>query len=296
MLKRLSVPYVAVTAALALAGPASAQSNLDRVQVGVPGTVTRQFATSLSLAMTIPSGYTRDCCYDFVSGAWVGPAVHYSDDPGRTTLARTSWRVTFRKSSSSLASVARSAVAANFATVNQRKRTVKHVLAGHGLGTVKAYSLVGQQAGLARTQAALVVDLGRKVKAIVVYDLLSPDTDGDASGGSITVNGLAASVYNLKAAEASLASVKLEGALPIGKVKAKGAGGKVTGKVLDIAGQGVGQAKLALQKKSGGWKTIRKGKSTLTGGFSLKGVGTGQYRVVATFGKDSGKSSAVRLK
>lgn len=295
MLNRLA-PCLVVLIALLAAAPASAQSNLDRVQVGVPGTVTRDFATSLSLRLNIPSGYTRDCCYDFVSGAWVGPAVHYSDS-GRTDSARTTWRVSYSKTSHSLSSVARAAVRKNYQVVSAKKRTVRHVLSGHNLGKVKAYSVVDQLPGFAMTQAALVIDLGRRVKATILFSLSDPSSDSDASGGSVTVNGLPASTYNLRAAEAALKSVQLEGALPLARVNAKASGSAVRGKVLDIAGQAVGQAKLQLQKKAGGsWRTVGKGKSSLTGTFSLRASGAGSYRVAATLAKATVRSKAVRVR
>ena len=295
MLNRLA-PCLVVLIALVAAAPASAQGNLDRVQVGVPGTVTRDFATSLSLRLNIPSGYTRDCCYDFVSGAWVGPAVHYSDDPGRSDLARTTWKVSYSKTSRSIASVARAAMPKNYREVGAKKRTVRHVLGGHNLGKVKAFSVIDQLPDFAFTKAALVIDLGRHVKATILFSLANPSSDSDGSGGSVTVNGLAASAYNARAAEATLSSVQLEGALPLARVNAKAAGNGVRGKVLDIAGQAVGQAKLQLQRRAGGgWRTVGKGKSSLTGTFSLSASGKGSYRVVATLAKATVRSKAVRV-
>jgi hypothetical protein len=295
MLNRLA-PCLAVAGALVFAAPAAAQDNLDRIQVGYPGTVTRQFATSLSLAMTIPSVFRRDCCYDFQSGAWVGPDVRYPS--GRTTQSRVAWEVSFTRTSRSAKSVAQAAGWGNYPQVAVRKRTVRHVLGGNALGKIKAYSTVDQEAApFAKTQAALTVDLGKKVKATILWTFENPDSDTDASGGAVTVNGLSSRAWNRRAAELALKSVALEGALPISKVKARASGRTVSGKVLDIAGQGVGQAKLVLQRRAGGgWRKAVTGKSKLTGAFSLRAPGSGQYRVVASFGAASARSKAVRVK
>lgn len=293
---RRVAPCLAIAVALTCAGPAAAQSDLDRIQVGVPGTVTRAYATSLSLRLNIPRGFTRDCCYDFTSGAWIGPEVRYAGSPGRTDLSRVSWEVRFARTGRSLASVARAAGWAKYPQVSAKKRTVRHVLSGRKLGTVPAYSAVDQQAGFATTQAALVIDLGRRVKATILFTFTDPQADADSSGQAITVNGLAASAWNRRAAELALRSVQLEGPLPISKVKATARGRRITGKVTDIAGDALGQAKVQLQRRAGGWRTVRTVSSSLTGTFSLAAPSSGQYRVVATLTGRSVRSRAVRVR
>lgn len=294
MLHRL-VPCL-VAGALLYAAPASAQSDLDRIQVGVPGTVTRAYATSLSLRLNIPSGFTRDCCYDFTSGAWIGPEIHYSSDPGRTSLSHVGWEVHFSRTSRSLASVARAAGWGNYPQVSAKRRTVRHVLSGRRLGKVPAYSAVDQKADLATTQAALAIDLGRRVKAVMLFTFTDPQSDSDSSGGAITVNGLSASAWNRRAAELAMRSIQLEGPLPISTVKARAGGRRVTGTVTDIAGDALGQAKLALQRRSGGWRTVAKGRSALAGTFSLKAPASGKYRVVATLTGRSVRSRPVTIR
>jgi hypothetical protein len=295
MPNRLALCLV-VAGVLASASPAAAQDNLDRIQVGYPGTVTRQFATSLSLAMTIPSGFRRDCCYDFESGAWVGPDVRFPS--GRTTPSRVPWAVTFTRTSRSAKSVAQAAGWAKYPQVAAKKRTVRHVQGSRRLGKIKAYSVVDQEpAPFAKAQAALTVDLGRKVKATLLWTFENPESDTDGSGGAVTVNGLSARAWNRRAAELALKSVALEGPLPVNKVKASAKGRSVKGKVLDIAGQGVGQAHVILQRRAGGgWRKAAEGASSLTGTFSLKAPGSGQYRVLATFGSASARSKAVRVR
>ena len=287
---------LALLCAAVFATPAAAQDNLDRIQVGYPGTVTRQFATSLSLAMTIPSGFRRDCCYDFEHGAWVGPDVRYPD--GRTTPSRVAWEVAFARTSRSAKSVAQAAGWGKYPQVAARKRTVRHVLGGRGLGKIKAYSVVDQEAApFAKTQAALTLDLGRKVKATILWTFENPESDTDASSGAVTVNGLSARAWNRRAADLALKSVVLEGALPVNKVKASARGRTVKGKVLDIAGQGVGQAHVILQRKAGGgWRKAAEGASSLTGTFSLKAPGSGQYRVIAILTGATARSKAVRVR
>ena len=293
MLSRLA-PFIAVAGALFCAAPASAQDDLDRIQVGLPGTVTRAYATSLSLRLNIPSGFTRDCCYDFRTGAWNGPEIHYPG--GRTAQSRVEWEAHFARTGRSLASVAKAAGWANYKQVSAKKRTVRHVLSGRRLGKIPAYSVVDQQAGFAAAQAALVIDLGRRVKATMLFTFTDPQADSDSSGGAVTVNGLAASAWNRRAAELAMKSIQLEGALPISRVKAGAHGRTLTGKVTDIAGDALGQARLALQRRAGGWRTVATGKSTLAGSFSLKAKSPGQYRVVATLSGRSVRSRPVRVR
>jgi hypothetical protein len=295
LLGRLT-PALVVAGALFCASPAAAQSNLDRIQVGIPHTVTRAFATNLSLRLNIPSGFTRDCCYDFKSGAWVGPAVHYASNPGRTDLSRVAWEVHYSRTSRSLASVARAAGWAHYAQVSVRRRTVRHVLSGRRLGKLRAYSATDQQDGFATTQAALVIDLGRHVKATILFTFTDPQTDADSSGGGVTVNGLAASAWNLHAAELALKSIELEGPLPISRVRASARGHTITGSVTDIAGDALGQAKLALQRRAGGWHTLGKTRSSLGGTFSVTVPHPGQYRVVATLTGRSVRSRPVTVR
>src|SRR3954462_6700044 len=112
------IPCLAVVLSLAFATSAQAQDNIDRVQVGVPGTVTRNFSTSLSLRFTIPQGYTRECCYDFESGAWVGPQVRFASDPARVAYSHTKWAVTFARNGKSLKSAAKAAAWAGYRSVS----------------------------------------------------------------------------------------------------------------------------------------------------------------------------------
>ncbi len=202
------------------------------------------------------------------------------------------WEVRFSRTGRSLASVARAAGWARYPQVTARKRTVRHVLGGRRLGKVRAYSAVDQQAGFATAQAALVIDLGRRVKATILFTSPAPQSDTDSSGGAVTVNGLAASAWNRRAAELAMRSIALEGPLPISRVNARARGRKLTGRVTDIAGDALGQAELALQRRAGGWRTVATGKSTLAGTFSLTAPSSGRYRVVATL---TGRSVSSRL-
>src|SRR3954468_6577204 len=133
------IPCLAVVMTLACAGSARAQDNIDRVQVGVPGTVTSKFSTSLSLRFTIPQGYTRECCYDFVSGAWVGPQARFAADPARVALSHTKWSVSFARNGKSLASVAKAAAWAGYPSVSGKTGKVAHVISTTNLGKLPAY-------------------------------------------------------------------------------------------------------------------------------------------------------------
>jgi hypothetical protein len=291
------IASLAVLLALGAAAPAAAQATLDRVQVGVPGTVTKHFSQSLSLALTIPSGYSRTCCYDFVSGTWTGPDVRFAGDASRVASSQIAWAASFKRTKSSVASVARAVGAHGYPQSSARAVRVAHVLGAHTLGKLKAYTAIDQQADPgARTEAALVIDLGQRVKAILRFDLDTPDSDTSAAGAE-TVNGVAASVWNRRAAARALRSVKVEGALPISHVKARAQRRKISGAVTDVNGQPVGQAKLALQRKAGSkWRTVAKGKTSLTGTFTLRAKSAGRYRVVATLAKASTRGAVLRVR
>jgi hypothetical protein len=288
---------LAVVMSLAYTASAQAQDNIDRVQVGVPGTVTSKFSTSLSLRFTIPQGYTRECCYDFVSGAWVGPQVRFAGDPARVAFSHTKWSVNFARNGKSLASVAKTAAWAHYRTVSGKAGKVAHVISDKSLGTLPAYLAITQAAAPdARAQAVLAIDLGLKTKAIIVFTLTDPPSDTSASG-AVTVNGMSASAGNLKQAKAALASVKVEGGLPLSRIQARAAGRSVTGHVTDRAGQVVPQVPLELQKRSGAkWQTVEKGMATLAGKFALAAKSAGQYRVVGTLGGASVSSRPVRVR
>src|SRR3954453_468570 len=117
-MRRRLIPCLAVIMSLACAGSAQAQDNIDRIQVGVPGTVTSNFSTSLSLRFTIPQGYTRECCYDFQSGAWVGPQVRFAANPARVAFSHTKWAVTFVRNGKSPAAAAKAAAWAGYPSVS----------------------------------------------------------------------------------------------------------------------------------------------------------------------------------
>jgi hypothetical protein len=286
-----------VAVSLACAGTAQAQDNIDRVQVGVPGTVTRNFSTSLSLRLTIPQGYSRECCYDFVSGAWVGPQVRFAADPARVAFSHTTWAVSFARTSKSLRSVAKAAAWARYPTVSGKKGKVAHVITSKSLGKLPAYFAITQAAAPdAQAQAVLAIDLGRKTKAILVFTLTDPASNASSSG-AVTVNNASASAWNVKQAKAALKSVKVEGPLPVSKVQARASGHRIVGSVTDITRARVPQAPLQLQRRAGSrWKTVKKAGSTLAGAFSFAAAAKGQYRVVSTLAGGTVPSRPVRIR
>ena len=145
-------------------------------------------------------------------------------------------------------------------------------------------------------QAAIALDLGRHLRAVIVFDANEPATDDGGPLGPFTVGGLPASSWNREQARAALAGVYVEGNLPPARVRIRAARGRITGSVADSFGDPVSGARLALQRRAGGsWRQAARGKSTTRGSFSLRAGRSGSYRIVARLGGARAKSSKVRL-
>lgn len=278
-----------------VAQPAAAQV-IDRVQVGVPGTATRTFPENLSVVLSAPENFNRDCCYDFVSGAWTGPRYR-ADGRDFQNASRIDWSVEFARTSTSRATLARAAGWRRYPEAAAEARKVRHIVGGRAVGTLKAFSAVdAQPAPGAKVQAAMVIDLGKRVKAITVFDLTDPPAD-QSSAGALTVEGQPASVWNRRQADVALDRLYVEGPLPPRKVKVRAAGKRVTGSVVDSFGHPVGEALVRLQRRAGGgWRPVAKANANTRGKFSLAARGAGQYRVVAALAKTTVRSKPVRVR
>ena len=294
-MRRLLVPALMTMMIAVPASPASAEFVLDRVQVGVPKTPTRAFPESLSVVLIAPDLYSRGCCYDFVSGEWVGPRWRLG--AAERGPSRIRWSVELSRTSRSTAALARDAGWAGYAEAAAAARKVPHIVEGRTVGTLEAFAAIDTDgAPSARHQGALAIDLGQRVKAVALFHLPDPPFD-DFQGAPLSVDGRRASEWNRRQAELAIEKVYVEGSLPPRKVKAKGARGRVSGRVTDSFGHPVAESALTLQKRAGSkWRKAGKGIASSRGTYSLSARGKGQYRVVAKLGATSARSKGVRIK
>jgi hypothetical protein len=260
---------------------AAAEPVLDRVQVGTPGvSATRGFATSLAVTLAVPNGYARGCCYDFVSGQWTGPAWHASADPNVGETSTIDWRVAFVRGKSVQA--AAKAAWTRFPGAAAVKRKVRHVVDGKTVGTLAGYTVIdAQRSPGAEVQAALAVDLGKRVSAVLKFNMANPPVDQDASFGALTVNGMAASAWNRKQADVAFASAYVEGLLPPARITTKTAGNRVSGKVSDQFGHPESTIPVTLKRGSKKIATVTTDKR---GAYTLTAPKAGPYQVTATLG------------
>jgi hypothetical protein len=171
------------------------------------------------------------------------------------------------------------------------KKKVRHVVDGRTVGRLDAYEVVdAQPTPGAEVQAALAVDLGRKVTAIIRFKLADPPVDQDASFGALTVNGQPASAWNRGQAGIAVKAAYIEGLLPPARVNARAAGRQVRGKATDQFGGPQSTIPVMLQR---GGKTVVKGTTDRRGAFVLTAPKPGRYRVVAALGGSSASKSVV---
>lgn len=282
---------LALVVALLSAGSAAAEPVLDRVQVGgVTGvSATRAFPTSLAMTFAVPSGYARGCCYDFRAGQWTGPVWRASADPNVGEPSTIDWSVEFVRGKALKA--AAQAGWKQFPQASAAKRKVRHVIDGRTVGKLASYAVVdADRTPGATVQAALAVDLGKKVTAVVKFGMSNPPVDQDASFGALTVNGTPASQWNRKQADVAFASAYLEGLLPPSRITTKTAGNRISGKVSDQFGHPESTIPVVLKRGSKKVATVTTDKR---GAYALSAPKAGTYQVVATLGGFSVKRRVV---
>lgn len=265
----------------------------------MPGNqATRGFSPALAVALTIPNGLARACCYDDVSGTWVGPRYEATGNPNRGGTSEVDWVVTFdRGSRASMAALARRAVWRQGNTVSARKLVVSHVVAGKRVGTLAAYGLIqSEPAPSARHFAVVVVSLSRGLRAVVTFDLSAPFSDSAGSDGSFVIEGMPPSRWNLLRSQTAIRSVAIEGDLPPAHVSATGSRGHVVGRVSDQFHDPVSEIPVKLMRRAGaGWRIVGRGTTISSGRYDFLAPGKGSYRVVATLSGSSKSSRTVRV-
>jgi hypothetical protein len=294
---RSRVTYLAVLIGCIFPAPAGAATILDRVQVGVPGDrATRGYDDALSIALVAPASYGRGCCYNGRSGEWLGPRYAAATNASFGNASRIGWGVTFERSRRSSSAIAASAGWAELPELSRGAQGVAHVVAGRSVGRLRArFALDAADPPDARVQAALAITLGRRLRAVVVFDLTEPATDDGGPLGPFSVGGVPASSWNRAEAQAALAGVYVEGSLPPARVRARAAKGRIRGSVSDALGHPVSGARIALERRAGrAWRTAGRGTTTSRGGFALRAARSGSYRVIASLSGTRAKSRAVR--
>jgi Carboxypeptidase regulatory-like domain len=290
------IACLGMLAASVSTAPAAAQPILDRVQVGVPGdAATRGYDDALSVALEAPAEFGRGCCYDGESGEWLGPRYAASANPSIGNPSRIAWDVSFARVRGSARALAASAGWADLPELDSGSKRVDHIVGGRRAGRLKArYALDAARAPGARVQAALVIELARRLHGLIVFDLSDPPADDAGSLGSFTVGGMPASAWNVAKARTALDRVYVEGNLPPARVRARKSGRRVRGAVSDVLGHPVSEVNVTLQRRSGGsWRTAATGSTTTRGRFTLRAARPGSYRVVATFGGTTAKSARI---
>jgi hypothetical protein len=282
---------LAVAVAIPVA-PAAAAPIVDSVQVGVPKTSTRKFSPQLGVFLKSPGDYTRGCCYDSRRGQWTGP--NWTASNGATDASHIDWSVSSIRSSRSIASLARAGGRSSYPQVSAGRVKVSHLVGGRKVGTLKGYqALDGAPAPEAAMQQTLAIDIGGGFRSLVFFEASDPAVDSDPGLGSVTVNGMSASAWNRRQAQAAMRNVTVVGNLPPRRVNAKARGRGVTGKVVDRFGHPVAEIQVALRRGS---RTVAKALTTTRGTFSLAASKAGKYRVLATLSGSKAQSKTLNLR
>ena len=281
-----------------LAAPAALSAVRDRIQVGQPGNAaTKGFAPSLAVVLNSPPELSRVCCYDESSGAWGGPRFQASGNAGRGGQSRVEWVVSYERSAASMSALAGRAAWRDGREVARGTLRIPHVVAGRRAGTLPGYYLIEAEAApSARHLVVVVVRMGRRLNALVVYDLAAPFSDSAGDDGVFTVDGARPSEWNRRQARAIVSRVGVEGDLPPGVVSASVVAGKIEGAVRDDFGHPVSEIPVRLMKKQGaGWRVAGKTVTATTGRYRLATGARGTFRVTATLAGSSATSRRVAL-
>ena len=268
------------------ATPAAAAPVVDSVTVRVP-----KISPQLGVFLQSPGDYERGCCYDSRQGQWTGPEWQASS--GASDRSHIDWQVSSSRSGKSIAALAREGGRSGHPQVSAGKVKVPHIVGDRRVGTLSGYqALDGAPAPEAAAQQTLAIDLGGRVKSLVTFEASDPAVDSDPGLGSFTVNGMRASAWNRRQAQAAMRNVTVVGNLPPRNVNARARGRRATGKVADRFGHPVAEIKVALLRGS---TRVASGTTSSRGTFSLSAPRGGSYRVLATLSGVKARSKPLRL-
>jgi hypothetical protein len=276
---------LAIAAAVPTA-PAAASPVVDSVSVGVS-----HISPQLGVFLRSPGDYERGCCYDSRQGQWTGPSWQASS--GASDRSHIDWQVRSSRTGRSIAALARDGGRSGYPQVSAGTVRVPHIVGNRRVGTLTGHQVLdGAPAPEAAAQQTLAIDLGGRVKSLVTIEASDPAVDSDPGLGTFTVQGMPASAWNRRQAQAAMRNVTVVGNLPPRRVKAKARGRRAAGEVVDRFGHPVAEIKVALLRGS---KRAASGTTSSRGTFSLDAPRGGSYRVLATLSGVQVRSKPLRL-
>ena len=277
----------ALVAALG-AAVASAQ-DVDRVRVGGSNT-TRGFSPAVFVTVTTLPEFHRTG-FDGNSGGWEGPVCDFAPNPRLSGPISLTWSVGFDDDVRSAEQAARENLTFDWSEIEGGPVPVSHLVAGREVGTIPgSYVLTDARSQTGYHESGLGFPLGRGVYVSVAFW-----SRGNAL--ECTVRGAPVASWHRDTARAAVRQVRLEGNLPPARVTARARGRTVSGAVADAFGHPDGGIAVRLEQRIGArWRSVRSGRTTATGTYSLRARRPGVHRVVATLAGASARSGAVRTR
>jgi hypothetical protein len=282
--------FLGIAAVVAAVGVAAALAqDVDRVRVGGSNT-TRGFSPALVVTVTTLPEFHRTG-FDGNSGGWEGPICDFAPNPGLSGPISVTWSVGFDDDVRSAEQAAREHLTFEWTTIESGPIAVAHLVGGREVGTIPGfYVLTDAQSQTGYHESGLGFPLGRGVYAQVEFW-----SRGNAL--ECTVRGAPVASWHRDTARAAVRQVRLEGNLPPARVTARARGRSVTGSAADSFGHPDAGIAVRLEQRAGTrWRSVRSGRTTATGAYSLRARRPGLHRVVATFLGVSARSGAVRVR
>lgn len=277
------------TLVVAIGGAVAAAQDVDRVSVGGSNT-TRGFSPALFVTVTTLPDFHRTG-FDGNSGGWEGPVCDFASNPGLSGPISLTWGVAFDDDVSSAEAAARENLTFEWTTIESGPVAVPHLVGGREVGTIPGvFVLTDARSQTGYHESGLGFPLGRGVYAAAAFW-----SRGNAL--ECTVRGIPVATWHRDTARNAVRQVRLEGNLPPARVTARIAAGRVRGSVTDSVGHpDVGVAVRLEQRTGTRWRTVRSGRTSVGGVYSLRARRPGLHRVVATVAAVSARSAAIRVR
>jgi hypothetical protein len=281
-----------IAAAALVAVPVVAAEVTDRISVrGTGGNHVDGYSPTLKVVAVSPDEYRRGCCYDANGGQWIGPTF---TGPGvGSDDSDIDWGVHIHSTIRSVRPAITAGLAQDWPVAEQGQKPVEHVVGGKVAGTIAATwvltrpSLNERFGKSAQWESAIGFSICGPV-AVTNFQALNPGSAEYRVKGSI-----AAETWNREQVFAAVRSVRLEGNLPVARVRAAARGKTVRGTVTDCHGHAVSAVRVTLEQQAGSrWKIVRSGRTATNGSVSLGARSAGVYRISAA----SKRSAAVRVR
>jgi hypothetical protein len=279
----------AATLVVAIGSAAALAQDVDRVVVGGSNT-TRAFSRALFVTVTTLPDFRRTG-FDGNSGGWEGPVCDFSPNPRLSGPISLTWSVGFDDDVRSAEQAAREQLTFEWTTIESEPIAIPHLVGGREVGTIPGFFLLTDSRGqTGYHESALGFPLGRGVYAAAEFW-----SRGNAL--ECTVRGGAVASWHRDTARAALRQVRLEGNLPPSRVTARARARSVSGSVADGFGHPSAGVAVRLEHRTGTrWRSVRSGRTTAGGAYSLRARRAGLHRVVASLAGASARSAAVRVR